>query len=101
MFLKGHLNEFLEYSSFSQYVFDHKVVDKCQTSHVVFVKKLYCTCKQPDIGEQLNKVMVVTIGFINIVKILKYQQTALIIHLTGSAELVKNCLPYTSTLFLI
>ena len=101
MFLKDHLNEFLEYSSFSQYVFDHEVVDKCQTSHVVFVRKLYCTCKQPDIGEQLNKVMVVTIGFINIVKILKYQQTALIIHLTFSAELVKNCLPYTSTLFLI
>ena len=46
MFLKGHLIEFLEYYSFSQYVFDYKVVDKCQTTYAVFVEKLYYTFKQ-------------------------------------------------------
>ena len=55
MFLKDHLIEFLEYSSFSQYVFDYKVVDKCQTTYAVFVEKLYCTCKQPDIGERMKQ----------------------------------------------
>ena len=45
MFLKGHLIEFLEYYSFRQYVFDYKVVDKCQTTYAVFVEKLY-TFKQ-------------------------------------------------------
>ena len=39
MFLKDHLIEFLEYSSFSQYVFDYKVVDKCQTTYAVFAEK--------------------------------------------------------------
>ena len=55
MFLKDHLIEFLEYSSFSQYVFDYKVVDKCQTTYAVFVEKLYCTCKQPNIGERMKQ----------------------------------------------
>ena len=55
MFLKDHLIEFLEYSSFSQYVFDYKVVDKCQTTYAVFVEKLYCTCKQPDVGERIKQ----------------------------------------------
>ena len=32
MFLKDRLIEFLEYSSFSQHVFDYKVVDKYQTT---------------------------------------------------------------------
>ena len=51
MFLKDHLIDFLEYSSFSLYLFDYKVVDKGQNTYAVFVEKLYCTCKQPDIGE--------------------------------------------------
>ena len=55
MFLKDHLIEFLEYSSFSQYVFDYKVVDKCQTTYAVFLKKLYCTCKQLDIGKRMKQ----------------------------------------------
>ena len=55
MFLKDHLSEFLEYSSFSQYVFDYKVLDKCQTTYAVFVEKLYFTCKQPDIGERMKQ----------------------------------------------
>ena len=55
MFLKDHLIEFLEYSSFSQYVFDYKVVDKYQTTYAVFVKKLYCTCKQPNIGKRMKQ----------------------------------------------
>ena len=88
MFLKDHLIEFLEYSSFSQYVFDYKVVDKCQTTYAVFFEKLYCTCKQPDIREQMKQCYGYNSGFfINIVKILKYHQTAFLIHLTGSAEL--------------
>ena len=55
MFLKDHLIEFLEYSSFSQYVFDYKVVDKCQPTYAVFLKKLYCTCKQLDIGKRMKQ----------------------------------------------
>ena len=55
MFLKNHLIEFLEYSSFSQYVFDYKVVDKCQTIYAVCVENFYCTCKQPDIGEWIKQ----------------------------------------------
>ena len=55
MFLKNDLIEFLEYSSFSQHVFDYKVVDKYQTTYAVFVEKLYCTCKQPDIGERMKQ----------------------------------------------
>ena len=55
IFLKDHLIEFLEYSSFSQYVFHYKVVDKCQTTYAVFVEKVYCTCKQPDIGERIKQ----------------------------------------------
>ena len=47
--------EFLEYSSLSQYVFDYKVVDKWQTTYAVFVEKLYCTCKQPDVGERIKE----------------------------------------------
>ena len=54
IFLKDHLIEFLECSSFSQYVFHYKVVDKCQTTYAVFVEKVYCTCKQPDIGERIK-----------------------------------------------
>ena len=54
MFLMDNLIEFLEYSSFSQYVFDYKVVDKCQTIYAVFAEKLYCTCKQPDIRERMK-----------------------------------------------
>ena len=55
MFLKYHLIEFLEYSSFSQYVYDYKVVDKCQTTYAVFVEKLYFSCKQPDIVERMKQ----------------------------------------------
>ena len=55
MFLRDHLIEFLEYSSFSQYVFDYKIADKCETTYAVFVEKLYCTCKQPDIGERIKQ----------------------------------------------
>ena len=55
MFLKDHLIELLEYSSFSLYVFDYKVVDKCQTTYAVFFGKLYCTLKQPDIREQMKQ----------------------------------------------
>ena len=55
MFLKDHLIRFLEYSSFRQYVFDYKVVDKCQTTYALFVEKLYCTCKQQDIGELMQQ----------------------------------------------
>ena len=54
MHIKDHLIEFLEYSSLSQYVFDYKIVDKCQTTYAVFVEKLYCTCKQPDVGERMK-----------------------------------------------
>ena len=61
MFLTDHLTEFLEYSLFSHYVFDYKVADKCQTTHAVFVEKLYCTYKQADIGQQMKQCD----GFIN------------------------------------
>ena len=55
MFLKNHLIRFLECSSFRQYVFDYKVIDKCQTTYALFVEKLYCTCKQQDIGELMQQ----------------------------------------------
>ena len=55
LFLKDHLVELLEYSSFSQYVLDYKVVDKCQTTYIMFVEKLYCTYKQPNIGERMKQ----------------------------------------------
>ena len=55
MFLKDHLIEFPEYSSFSQHIFDYKVVNKCQTPYAIFVEKLYCTCKQPNIGKRMKQ----------------------------------------------
>ena len=54
MLLKDHLIEFLEYFLFNQYVFDYRVVDKCQTTSAIFVEKLYCTCELLDLGELLK-----------------------------------------------